>query len=124
MTDLIPVPQTLHGKVVAVVATLLAVVGPFVLLAVSPDALRWVNVVLAFVSLTALVRSLKARWHRLDVRIRRVGVAVSGLLTVSAYSSGEALRQEVPPGSRIALVCLSLAGIAAALLLPDDDPVA
>lgn len=85
------------------------------------EILRWANVVLAFMSLTALVATIVRRWHLLPGRIRRIGIAMCMLLASIAYGSGEAARQDVPPGVRVVMAFLSLAVLAWALLWRFDE---
>jgi hypothetical protein len=90
-------------------------------MAEAMEAIRWVNVVLAFASLAVLVGTLTRRWDVLSHRIRRIGIAFCGVMAVIAYGSGEAASQDVPPGIRVVLMFLSLAGLVGALLWRFDE---
>lgn len=85
------------------------------------EFLRWANVVLAFMSLSVLVTTLIRRWHLLSPRIRRIGVAFCVLLATVSYGSGEAARQDVPPGVRVFMATASLVGLVIALLWRFDE---
>lgn len=85
------------------------------------EILRWLNVALACISFATLVATLVRRWHKLSGRIRRIGLAFSGVLATVAYGSGEAAQQDVPPGVRVVMASVSLLALVIALLWRFDE---
>jgi len=85
------------------------------------DILRWLNVLLAMFVVAAMVAGSMARWHVMPKRLKRIIPWVVMTYVVIAYGSGEAARQDTPPGVRIALMLCTLAGLLVALLWRIDD---
>lgn len=85
------------------------------------EALRWANVLLAFLSLAAMTAIIVRRWDSLPRRLRRVAIGVCMLLATVAYGSGEAARQDAPLGLRVVMAFVSLAVLAWAVLWPFDE---
>lgn len=81
------------------------------------EALRWVNMVLAFVALAMMVGSVTHAWHTAPRHDRHIGLAHCAMLVTIAYGSGEALTQSVPPGIRIVLMAGSLVYLIIGLLM-------
>lgn len=85
------------------------------------DLMRWGNVALASISVALLTATTIRRWDLLPKRIRRISVWFILILAVTAYGSGEAATQEVPPGYRVLLMLLALAGLIVTILYRFND---
>lgn len=88
-----------------------------------PDWLRWANVALAGLVVMLLVMGTIARWRVMPGRLRRIVPWIICTYVVLAYGSGEAARQDTPPGVRVALTACVLSGLVVALLyrIGEDD---
>lgn len=88
--------------------------------------IRLASIALACGSLAFLTAVLVARWHVMNWRMRRVGIALGNVLAAVAYGSGVAIANSVPVGLQTLLLLAALASMLAALAwdfdVRSDDP--
>lgn len=86
------------------------------------EGLRYAVALLAATSAGLLTATVVVRWESYPKRLRRTVPWFVALLLTITYGAGEAAHENAPPGLRVALTALVLAGLTASLLWSLRDP--